>query len=189
MLEDQVIKIFFKVEYENKQTRSFSKGKNINKNILFKKVLLDNIKYYIEINSTHYEDLQVKNIYFSYLVSNLPLAHESHSDVNNILSNNLLKSEIVLAHNNLIQDYSFLPLNMDISSWNSGINFTNGHRQASFIYKEKVFYFQLYSDHYICTINSPTDNSILFKFKDTYERGNLSLDNFTRIIYKEKKGS
>jgi len=184
--DNQVVSVIFKVRYTNNSTRSFSRINLITKDIKFKSIFLNKIEWHINKYSEHYEDLQVESIFFAYLISNLPLSHESHKNVNSILVNSILDSEIIIKDNK-IEDYSFLPLNMDISSWNSNINF-KGTRSAYFIYDNLIFDFSLYKYHYSCnisSISSPSD--IMLHFKDTLTKGNFyPLDNFTRIIYKKK---
>lgn len=182
--EDQVISLIFKVEYSNNTIRSFSKRLIITNHSKFKDELLNNIETYITLNSDHYEDLLFDSIFFDYSLSNYSLSHPNWSVLRDRLESGNINDKIII-RNNQITDYNFIPKNMDISSWNSDIEFVSGQRYAFFTYNNLSFRFKIYKDHYTCSITK--SGNIIFKFKDILEHPRLGLDNFTRIIYKPGK--
>lgn len=179
--DEQVVSLIFKVEYSNKIIRSFSRSMKVTNNLRFKDIIYRNIEGYITLNSEHYEDLKVESIFIDYSISDYPLSHPNWTGIRDILENNIITSEITI-ENNQIKDYSFLPLNMDLSSWNNDIEFMSGYRVAFFAYNNLAFKFKIYKDHYMCTITN--SGNILLKFKDILEHPRLGLTNFTRIFYK-----
>lgn len=181
---EQVVSLIFKVSYSNGQTRSFSRSMKVTNNLRFKDIIYRNIEGYITLNSEHYEDLKVESIFIDYSISNYSLFHPNWSELRDRLESGNITDKIII-RNNQIVDYNFIPKNMDITTWNSDIDFVSGHRFAFFTYNNLSFRFKIYKDHYICTITN--SGNILLRFKDILEHPRLGLDNFTRIFYKSGK--
>jgi hypothetical protein len=182
--DDQVVKAIFKVEYHNNTYRSFSRSKRFTKDLKFKIIFKNSISSYISHTADNYEELTVKAIFIDYAISDRSLSDPSFSTLRDIINNDILSTKIVI-QNKIIKDYSFLPPNMDISSWSTYISFKNGHRYAHFTYDNLDFDFNLYKDYYTCIIKNPSDGSIVLKLKDTMERHNMALDTFKRVIYRD----
>lgn len=182
--EEQVISLISKIKYANGQVRSYSKTMKVTNDLKFKGIICNNIESYIDLNFEHYEDLEVRSIFIDYSLSDYPLSHPKWSEIRDILDNKFITMEVKI-ENNQINDYTFMPLNMDLTSWNNDIEFMNGHRIAFFAYNNLAFKFKVYGDHYIGTITS--SGNTLLKFKDTLEHPRLGPTNFTRIFYKPGK--
>lgn len=202
--EDQVIHIIFKVEYADNSFRSFSNMSVITKNIRCKQVIYDSIKFYILNNLSHYTELQVKNIFFSYTLSNHNLKHDSHTNLRSFI--NSIQIEPLNEEDEtkpFFKEYDFLPytfgVTMFLSDWSPNIKFRNGHRIAYFLKDGYHFNFSIFSNYYVSTIEQASDNSIVLKFKDrlnieghssltkllkSSENINL-LNSFTRVIYRK----
>jgi len=198
--DDKVISVIFKVEYANGTIRSFSRVNKITKNLKFKNILQSNINNFITLNADHYEDLKIDNSFIEWSISNYTLDHSSWSDIRDIIEGGEISSKIKI-ENSKISDYSFLPISMDLWTWNRSITFKGGHRFARFTYDNIYFDFNIYKDHYMCTLSSLSDSSIIFKFKDTMDNHLIDLmdifrekikceylNNYTRIIYKKVDG-
>jgi hypothetical protein len=200
--EDQVVKVIFKVEYDDKSIRSFSSMKEITNNHKCKQVIYENIKFYILNNISHYEQLQVKSISFNYLLSDYNLNHDPHSKLRSFINHiqidipDLTNPEAEYSTSS-INEYDFLPKTMSLGLWSINITYSNGHRQAYFVNQSYIFEFKIFSNYYNCILKSISDNSILLKFKDIIDikdmplnkllRSSADLKSFTRVIY--KKGS
>jgi hypothetical protein len=194
--EDQVVNVIFKVEYDNNVFKSFSSMKKVTKNTKYKGVLYDNIEFYILNNLSHYDQLQVRSINFTYALSDHNLNHVSHTPLRTFINN--IQIEVPEDPSTLtLKEYDFLPKTMSLGLWNTNITFMSGHRQAYFVNKSYIFEFKIFSNYYNCILKSISDNSILLKFKDIIDikdmplnkllRSSADLKSFTRVIY--KKGS
>lgn len=109
----QVIRLIFKVKYSNNSTRSFSQASLLTQNPKFKDKLLSEITGYIQLNSQHYEELEVKNILFEYFVYNPMLSEENYKLLRDSIENEFISKPIEVRENKII-DYSFLPKTMDL---------------------------------------------------------------------------
>jgi hypothetical protein len=195
--EDQVVHIIFKVEYADNSFKSFSNMNAITNNHKCKQVIYDNIKFYILNNLSHYEQLQVKSILFSYIISDSNLNHESHSSLRTFINHNPIEIPDLEISESSKKEYDFLPKTMSLGLWSPNITFRNGHRIAYFISEGNIFNFTIYNNYYVCTIVHASNNSILLKFKDILGSSSLhlnkliknsesmALNSFTRIIYKK----
>lgn len=203
--EDQVIHVIFKVEYEDNSFRSFSNMSVITKNIRCKQVIYDSIKFYILNNLSHYTELQVKNIFFSYTLSNHNLNHDSHTNLRSFI-NSIQIEPLVLNEEDetkpFFKEYDFLPKTMSLKDWSSNITFNNGHRYAHFNKDSFLFTFKIFSNYYVSTVYISDNNSTVLKFKDILSEDNvlplpkllkasmdqgsserMTLNCFTRVIY------
>jgi hypothetical protein len=199
--EDQVVHVIFKVEYQDTSIRSFSNMIAITNNHKCKQVLYDSIKFYILNNLSHYEQLEVKSILFSYILSDFNINHDSHTSLRTFINHNQIEvpdlielSEATLEN---VKGYDFLPKTMCLRLWSPNTTFSNGYRQAYFVNDVHIFDFKIFSNHYNCIVKSTSNNLTLLKFKDTLSTDNLlplnkllkaispSLNSFTRVIYKK----
>lgn len=180
----QVIRLIFKVKYSNNSTRSFSQASLLTQNPKFKDKLLSEITGYIQLNSQHYEELEVKNILFEYFVYNPMLSEENYKLLRDSIENEFISKPIEVRENKII-DYSFLPKTMDLWEWSDSINFNERGDYAHFTMKGFNFIFNIYRDSYSCWIKK--DNKVYVKFTDTRLSPKLELNNFKRIIYSKNK--
>jgi hypothetical protein len=116
--EDQVVHVIFKVEYDDKSIRSFSSMIVISNNSKCKQVLYENIKFFILNNLSHYDQLQVKSIFFSYALSEHNLKHDSHTSLRTFMTHNQIEVPdlIELSETSLenVKGYDFLPKTMSL---------------------------------------------------------------------------
>jgi hypothetical protein len=184
LTDDQVVSVLFKLEYDNKTIRSFSKNETITKDNKFKALFLDNIKYYYDSNIEHYEDLQADSLIIEYIVSTRPLSHDSFQRVRDILLNIKVDDRIAPdLEEGKLKNYELLPKTMDLHEWHANIRFNPNCRSGNFIQGGLIYEFDVFKKYYTCTISLVSNRNIIFKLKDTVEHTRLGLSNFTRIIY------
>ncbi len=115
----QVIRIIFKVQYSNGSVRSFSKFILITRgcahNAKFKELLHSSISTYIQLNYEHYEELEVKDIFFSYFECDTPLS--AYTKLTDYINSDFIREKIDITEVSgvkLVNNYKFLPLSMDL---------------------------------------------------------------------------
>jgi hypothetical protein len=119
--EDQVVHIIFKVEYQDNSFRSFSNMNVITNNSRpygSKQVIYDSVRFYILNNLSHYEQLEVKSILFSYTLSDFNINHDSHTSLRTFINHNQIEVPdlIELSETSLenVKGYDFLPKTMSL---------------------------------------------------------------------------
>lgn len=184
LMDNQVVYVIVRVKYDNNMIRSFSPLTAITNNPNFISYLLKIVRGYVTLNANHYEQYDPQEIIIDYYISDLPLSDNSFETIRQLINNEGI-TECPPVTDNEILDYNFLPRHMYLDLWSSNITFRGGVRYAHFIHGDLIFNIKVYKDHYICTVNLSSDNTIILKFKDTLEHPRLGLRSFNRIIYKK----